>query len=58
MNEAGFATDGLIDISFDSADIMDTSRRVLTLDQADLGMEREYLIQGLENPVKLFCRGL
>ena len=53
MNEAGFATDVLIDVNFDSVDILNTARRTLTLDQADLGMEREYLIQGFDSPVIL-----
>jgi predicted metalloendopeptidase len=43
MNRAGFGTDFLITTSI-SVDSIDSSRRVLVLDQAALGLSREYLV--------------
>ena len=43
MNRAGFGTDFLI-ITGISVDSMDSSSRVLVLDQAALGLSREYLV--------------
>ena len=35
----------------DEADSKNSSYRILTLDQADLGLQREYLIKGVEDKV-------
>ena len=36
----------------DEADQKNSSYRILTLDQAELGLQREYLIKGFEDKVR------
>lgn len=48
VNEIGLSIDTILDMSI-SADDKNTSWRVLKLDQADLGLSREYLIKGFED---------
>lgn len=47
-NEAGLSIDTILDFSI-SADDKNTSWRVLKLDQADLGLSREYLVKGFDD---------
>ena len=47
-SEEGFEIDHLIEFSL-STDDKNTSWRIVALDQADLGMSREYLIKGFED---------
>ena len=48
ISRAGFESNSLISIDID-ADSKNASRRVITIDQASLGMSREYLIKGFED---------
>ena len=48
FREHGYSTDYLIDFSV-VTDSKNSSWRVIDIDQASLGMSREYLINGLED---------
>jgi membrane metallo-endopeptidase-like protein 1 len=48
MNEEGLAIDHLLSFSLEPDD-KNSSWRVIELDQADLGMSREYLVKGFED---------
>ena len=43
MNRIGFGTDSLLSLSL-SSDMLNSTRRVITFDQASLGLSREYLV--------------
>ena len=43
MNRVGFGTSYLLSVSL-SADLLNSSQRVVTFDQASLGLTREFLI--------------
>ena len=48
FRDIGYSIDYLLDFSV-TADLKNSSRRVLDLDQPTLGLSREYLVQGLQN---------
>ena len=49
LRDAGFSPDHLVDFSV-STDMKNSSRRVMSVDQPRLGMSREYLMKGPNDP--------
>ena len=50
LRELGFSTDYLINFSV-TTDLKNSSRRILYLDQPELGMAHEYLMKGFQDPI-------
>lgn len=46
----GYSTDYFFDFSIGS-DLKNSTRRIIDTDQASLGISREYLVKGMENPI-------
>ncbi|XP_058453866.1 neprilysin-2-like [Malaya genurostris] len=46
----GYSTDYFISLSVGS-DLQNSNRRIITIDQASLGANREYLIKGIKHPI-------
>ncbi|XP_058117958.1 neprilysin-2-like [Anopheles ziemanni] len=50
FNDNGFSTDYIIDFSI-AGDLKDTTRRMIDIDQSVLGLPREYLVKGINDPI-------
>ncbi|KFB42374.1 AGAP001791-PA-like protein [Anopheles sinensis] len=50
FNNNGYSTDYFFDFSIDS-DLKNSTRRIIDTDEASLGISREYLVKGMENPI-------
>lgn len=50
FRKRGYSTDYIFDFSV-GTDLKNSTRRIIDIDQAALGLSREYLIKGIENPI-------
>ncbi|XP_070505219.1 neprilysin-2-like [Chironomus tepperi] len=50
FNKYGYSTDYIFDFSID-IDLKNTTKRLVDIDQSALGLSREYLSKGLDNPI-------
>ncbi|XP_058117957.1 neprilysin-2-like [Anopheles ziemanni] len=50
FNNNGYSTDYFFDFSI-TEDLKNATRRMIDVDQTSLGLAREYLVKGLENPI-------
>ncbi|CAH1722964.1 unnamed protein product [Chironomus riparius] len=50
FRKRGYSTDYIFDFSV-GTDLKNSSRRIIDIDQSALGLSREYLVKGFENPI-------